>query len=95
MIRIRRLPLARAVQTGCVGRERGYQFVAPAAHGGVADLVGAGHVGDALVVAEHGEHDDDPSGARRRQRGPIFFRWRLSRSVQYSLVFRDTRRRHW
>ncbi|WP_239009965.1 hypothetical protein [Streptomyces sp. 769] len=48
-----------------MGCEQGYQFVAPAAHGGVADLVAAGHVGDALVVAEYGEHDDDdPSGCQ-------------------------------
>ncbi|MFE7392162.1 hypothetical protein [Streptomyces sp. NPDC057582] len=42
-------------------RTRGEEFddfLHPAAHGEGGDIVTAGHVGQALVVTEHGEHDE-------------------------------------
>ncbi|MFG3371089.1 hypothetical protein ACGF0K_39985 [Streptomyces sp. NPDC048156] len=52
-------PFQGAVQTRGADGEQGYQLVSPAPYRRFADLVAAGRVGDALVVAEHGEDDDD------------------------------------
>ncbi|MFF1649956.1 hypothetical protein [Streptomyces sp. NPDC058240] len=43
--------------------EQGDQLVAPAADGGIGHVVPAGHVGQALVVTQHGQDDHrDPPG---------------------------------
>lgn len=56
-------PLQGAVQARCLGCEQGDQLVAPAADGGFGHVVAAGHVGQALVVAQHGQDDHrDPAG---------------------------------
>ncbi|MFD3701143.1 hypothetical protein ACFWUZ_34325, partial [Streptomyces sp. NPDC058646] len=60
------------IQVSPVSKIRGQgpsdQLVAPAADGGLGHVVAAGHVGQALVVAQYGQDDDrDPS---RRQDPP-------------------------
>jgi hypothetical protein len=46
-----------AVQARGLGGEQSDQFVAPAADGGLGHVVAAGHVGQALVVPQHGQND--------------------------------------
>ncbi|WP_327733376.1 hypothetical protein OG749_05345 [Streptomyces nojiriensis] len=64
-----------AVQPRRLGGEQSDQLVPPAADGGLGYVVAAGHVGQALVVAQHGQDDhrdlprqqDPPPGANRLQ----------------------------
>jgi hypothetical protein len=52
-----------AVQARSLRGEQGDQLVAPAADGGLGHVVAASHVGQALVVTQHGQNDHrDPSG---------------------------------
>ncbi|WP_437014858.1 hypothetical protein [Streptomyces sp. enrichment culture] len=46
-----------AVQARRLGCEQGDRLVAPAADGGLGHVVSAGHVGQALIVAQHGQDD--------------------------------------
>ncbi|MGW0515683.1 hypothetical protein [Streptomyces olivaceoviridis] len=51
------------VQVRCLHGEQGDQLVAPAADGGLGHVVAIGHVGQALVVPQHGQDDHrDPPG---------------------------------
>ncbi|MDV5143288.1 hypothetical protein R1T08_02915 [Streptomyces sp. SBC-4] len=46
-------------------------FVAPTADGGLGDVVAASHVGQALVVTQHGQDDHrDPPGRQDPPLGP-------------------------
>jgi hypothetical protein len=68
-----------AVQARGLRGEQGDQLVAPSADGGHGDVVAAGHVGQALVVAQHGQDDHrDPSGRQDPPPGP----YRLQMTTQ-------------
>lgn len=55
--------LQRAVQAWCLRGEQGDRLVAPVTDGGLGDVVADGHVGQALIVAQHGQDDHrDPPG---------------------------------
>ncbi|MET7355922.1 hypothetical protein [Streptomyces mirabilis] len=55
--------LQRPVQARGPGGQQLHDFLHPAADGGLPDTVAAGHVGQTLVVAQDGEHDDGlPAG---------------------------------
>ncbi|WP_317448094.1 hypothetical protein [Streptomyces collinus] len=63
-----------AVQARCLRGEQGDQLVAPATDGRLGDVVTTGHVGQALVVAQHGQDDHrDPSGRQDPPPGPDHF----------------------
>ncbi|MGW0316435.1 hypothetical protein [Streptomyces flavidovirens] len=84
------------VQARSAGGEQVDHLVAPAADGGLGDVVAAGHVGQALIVAEHGQ--DDHRDLPRRQRPPARtyrFRGRRSRAAKWLTVLVDSGRRHW
>lgn len=67
-----------AVPARRLGGEQSDQLVAPAADGGLGHMVAAGHVGQALVVAQYGRHDhrhlprrqDPPPGPDQLQMAP-------------------------
>ncbi|MFD5141484.1 hypothetical protein ACFWMX_35545 [Streptomyces sp. NPDC058378] len=58
------------IQARCLHGEQSDEFISPAADGGLGHVVSAGHVRQALVVAQHGQDDhrdlagrqDPPSG---------------------------------
>jgi hypothetical protein len=70
--------LARAVQARGLCGEQSDRLVAPASDGGLGDVVAAGHVGQALVVAQYGQDDhrdlpgrqDPPPGPDSLQMAP-------------------------
>ncbi|MFF2900241.1 hypothetical protein [Streptomyces sp. NPDC057966] len=63
-----------AVQAWCLRGEQCGQLVAPAADGGLGHVVAAGHVGQALVVAQHGQDDHrDLPGRQDPLLGPDHF----------------------
>ncbi|GGR34935.1 hypothetical protein GCM10015536_45610 [Streptomyces griseomycini] len=67
-----------AIQARRPGGEQPDQLVAPGADGGLGHVVSAGHVGQTLVMAQHGQHDhrdlprrqDPPPGPNRLQMTP-------------------------
>lgn len=63
-----------AVQARGLRGEQGDQFVAPAADGRLGHVVAAGHVGQTLVVTQHGQDDHrDSSGRQDPPAGPDHF----------------------
>ncbi|MFD7527975.1 hypothetical protein ACFV8E_10350 [Streptomyces sp. NPDC059849] len=63
-----------AVQAWCLRGEQCGQLVAPAADGGLGHVVAAGHVGQALVVAQHDQDDHrDLPGRQDPPLGPDYF----------------------
>jgi hypothetical protein len=72
------------------------QLVAPTPDGGGGDVAAAGHVGQALIVPQHGQDDHrDPPGRQRPPPRPYRFEMAAQQVGEVVRVCVDSGRRHW